>query len=898
MQRFSRESTVQETVADFGDTALAERSRMPPPRKSACACGLAAGLALVVGAITSGGANSSARSAPAADCPWIGSNASPDQKAALVLAHMTLDEKLQIITATRPSTGIPRLCLPGVYQQGGPGGVNGNLSGVTQLPAPISLAASWDANLAKLYGGVIGAEERTKGTSLVGAPTVNVARNPLNGRTYEAYGEDPYLAGQMAAGTIQGIQSQNIMAMVKHYAAYNQESGRLSLVATVDERTMREIYLPAFETAVKLAKPAAVMCSYTRLNGTPSCANDWLNNQVLKRDWGFRGIVANDFTAQNQSTAAQDANGGLDYELPAPSRYATPLRTALASGEVSQARLDDMVLRILHSMFATGLVDKPVTGSADAIATTSAHQEIGLEVSKAGTVLLQNTDHVLPLSDRDKNILVAGPDASTYPVTSGGLSAGTVADSIVTPLAGITARAGSAHVQYVEGVEPVTPYNALLPGLPNVPQSTLSTPSGDPGIQSTFYDSSNMVLGTRTDKSINFDWNIRFVGAIYPNGRNAPPPGTTSEQWDGRFTAPGSGTYTFEIIVSGNATVTMDGKQVASVTSSGQSQWTMELAGGSTHTLRVKANVPTNGRIKLGWQPPAGVVAPAITAAADQARSADVAIVFANDYAQEGARSVNDLFNDRPSLSLPGNQNALIDAVARANPNTIVVLNTGSAVLMPWENEVKSIIESWYPGQSAGTAIASVLFGDTDPSGRLPVSFPASENDTPTAGDLTRYPGVRNQVTYSEGLDIGYRWYDARKITPLFPFGYGLSYTTYRYDHLQVMPTVVRDTKPIRVTFRLTNTGSRASTGIAQIYLSLPASTGEPPKRLVGWARVSLQPGESQSVEVTIDPNAVNHPLSYWNTATHAWTTARGAYIVMVAGSAGSIAQTETITVR
>ncbi|MDQ7903685.1 glycoside hydrolase family 3 C-terminal domain-containing protein [Phytohabitans sp. ZYX-F-186] len=823
-------------------------------------------------------------------CPWVGSASSPDVKAAQVLARMTQDEKFQVITASRPPTGIPRLCIPGVYQQGGPGGVNQTVKGVTQLPAPLGLAATFDTGLAEQYGAVIGAEERAKGVSMVGAPTLNIDRTPLHGRNYETYGEDPALAGALGASTIQGIQSQDIIAMVKHYAVYNQQTNRFTLNATVDERVIREIYLPAFEDAIKNGGANAVMCSYTSINGEAACGNDWLLNDVLKGDWSFPGVVAPDWGAHTRHnlTAEQVANGGLDYEIPSANVFNTPLRNAVANGQVSQARLDEMAFRALRAIFAAGLVDNPV-GTAQPVATTPENQAVGRATAEQGTVLLKNDKDVLPLRNQTRNIAVFGPGASTYPITTGGPSAGVAADSIVTPLDGIKSRAGSsASVRYLEGVEPVTPHNALLPGLPNVPQSTLTTPDGKPGLQGAYFNGdATTPVATRVDRSVNFDWAQGRALGLYPNGQNPPPAGTNRQEWTGTFTAPGNGNYTFDITATGATQVTVDGVQVASVTPTGgaaQTQsWTAKLKAGSTHTVKISSRIANSGQIKFGWQPPKGVVDPEVASAARAAKDADVAIVFATDWGTE--------WNDRPALNLPGNQDALIAAVAKANKNTIVVLNTGGPVLMPWVDDARAILEGWYAGQSAGTAIASVLWGDTDPAGRLPITFPARADKTPTS-DPARFPGIGDEVSYGEGLQVGYRWYDAQQVKPLFPFGHGLSYTDFKLRDLQV--TNLPGEGNVAVNVDVTNTGKRTGTQVVQLYLTTPASAGEPPRQLRAFAKVTLGPGKTEQVAMTLDPR----DFAYWNSDADTWQVDPGRYTVKVGTSSRDLPLSAQVTVK
>ena len=668
---------------------------------------------------------------PPTGCPWVGSTAPVADRVAQLLAQMTQAQKVSMLHgsgSTSPYVGdvnaIPSLCIPAMGLHDGPEGVGDGFTGVTQLPAPVAAAATWDTSLEKQYGTVAGNEFAGKGVAVGLGPTLNIDRDPRWGRAFETFSEDPYLTAQMATADIQGIQSQGVMAQAKHVAVYNQETNRNtpSDNAVIDTRTLQELYLPAFQAAVSKGAAASVMCAYSSVNGVYACQNPYLLNTALYQQAGFGGFVTSDWGATH-STAAS-ANAGMTMEMPGSDYFGASLTSALAAGTVTQATLNTMVGRVLTQMFAFGLFDKAPSGSTGATVTTAAHQATGTQVAQQGTVLLKNSG-VLPLSTgTTHSIAVIGSDASTGVMSVGGGSAGVTSSGTVTPLTGIQNRAGSG------------------------------------------------------------------VNVQYNDGSNT-------------------------------------------------------------------------------------------TTAAALAKSSDVAIVFASYGESEGS--------DIGSIDLPGNLNSLITQVAAANPKTIVVLNTGSAVTMPWLGQVSAVMENWYAGQGVGTALAQLIFGDADFSGKLPITFPASLADVP-ASTTAQWPGTNGTVQYSEGLDVGYRWYDAKNKTPLFPFGFGLSYTGFGFSGLQVGAPDAAGNVTVKAT--VTNTGSREGAEIAQLYLGDPASTGEPAKQLKGFQRVDLQPGAGQQVSFGLTA----HDLAYWNTTSNGWTAASGAYQVMVGDSSRSLPLTGSFT--
>ena len=689
---------------------------------------------------------------------------SPDARAHELVAAMSLADKIAMVHQAQPDgfhygaagwiPANPALCVPDLVLNDAGQGVADFQQGTTPFPAPIAQSASWDPALQRQFGQALGQEAFNKGINVMLAPGMEIDRVPMNGRNWEYMSEDPYMAGRAAAAIVQGIQSNPVIATVKHYVANSQETNRNTDSADVDERTFQEIYAAPYETAVRQGHPGSVMCSYNRVNGIYACENPYTLG-VLKNQFGFDGFVMSDWGATHSTVPS--ANAGLDMEMNGTpgTFFGSALQSAVQAGQVPAARLDDMVVRIVRAMFAVGIFDHPAAAQPAAWAanvSTPEHVALARTISEEGTVLLKNAGSVLPLSGQGQRIALIGPAAGQVGAEesyNGG---------------------GSGHVP-LGGVFPVV---SPLQGITQRAQAN--------GDLVTFADGTAM--------------------------------------------------------------------------------------------------------------------ADAIAAA----KAADVAVLFANDQESEGV--------DRPDLTLGNgafctlvgcaagtvNQDQLISQVAAANPNTIVVLDTGGPVLMPWLDQVKALLEAWYPGAEDGNAIAALLFGDVDPGARLPETFPRAIADLPTTTP-PQYPGVNDSAgvphsRYSEGLLVGYRWYDARGITPLFPFGFGLSYTTFDYNRLTVAPAA--GSSPVAtVGVDVSNTGQRSGADVPQLYIADPASTGEPPKQLAGYAKVRLDPGQTTHVTFTIDRRA----LSHWDTGTHAWQVTRGCYQVMVGHSERDIALAGTVAV-
>lgn len=794
----------------------------------------AALLAVMVLALSGPGvvkaALAASRASSSTQCPWVGSHQPIARRVAEVMDHMTLSDEITLVEGQGTNkpyvfymAGIPRLCIPPMGLEDGPNGVGDGLTGVTQLPAGVSLAATFDPSLAYHYGQVVGAEEAGKGASVNLGPTVNIDRDPRWGRSFETYTEDPRLNAVLATHEIKGVQSRGVMAQVKHYDAYNQETNRNTPKddVIVSKRVLHEIYMPAFEAAVKQARVASIMCAYSTVNGKYSCQNPYLLTKVLRDEWNFPGFVTSDYAAIHSLSAA---TAGTDMEQPFSTYFGKPLKQAVESGKIPRAVLNTMVQRILTEMFRFGLFKHLPKGSTSATVTTPAHQALARQVAERGTVLLKNRDASLPLSaSHAGSVAVIGPAASASPSYGGGGSAYVIPSKTISPLQGIRSSAGSGtHVIYRQGLPTDT-------SLPLIPSSALSKPYHGTG-----------------------------SGGNYTARLKAPQTGT----YVLAYTNPCGCYSAANLYLNGKEILSNPGTPPVDTYSAA-----VHLRAGHTYTLKLTG--PTSN---LRWGTPSHL-ASGIKKAVAAARSASTAVVIVSDDTESEAA-------DRPSLDLPSAQNELISEVARANPHTVVVVNAGAPVAMPWLDQVAAVVDAWYPGQTSGTALANVLFGKVDPGGHLPVTFPKSLSQVP-AHTQARFPGVGGKVHYSEGLKVGYRWYDSKGIKPMFPFGYGLSYTRFRFSNLHLSPSTVDGVHPVHLSATITNVGKSAGSDVAQLYLKDPAAAGEPPRQLVGFQRVKLAPGHSARVHFTVSPR----DTWWWDQAEGGWSQSAGTYRVYVGDS-------------
>ncbi|WP_406511780.1 glycoside hydrolase family 3 C-terminal domain-containing protein [Streptomyces sp. NBC_00161] len=774
-------------------------------------------------------APATAAAAPAGARP--GSTARID----VLLERLTLEEKTALLHGGRDPAplgqagylpGVPRLGIPALRLADGPAGVR-VARPATALPAPVMLASAFDPALAREYGRVIGREGRALGQDVLLSPMANLIRTPYAGRNFETFAEDPRLTADLVAETVRGIQDEGLIATVKHFALGNQEQGRDTVDVVAAEQTLHETELRGFEAAVA-AGAGAVMGAYNKVNGTYACENKPLLDELLRGRWGFGGWVMSDWDAAHSTVAAIGA--GLDMEMPGGTHFGGSLQEAVRGGSVHEDTVDLAVRRILATMDRFGLLSAhpPARPARDA----AAGARVARRVATAGAVLLHNEHATLPLTGAAaRSIAVIGP-TGRVPFVSGGGSAHVVPDKALSPLDAIRQRAGNGSTVLHALGEDL--YGRPLPAKLLTPAADLDERRVDAGRS---WSHEGEFTLTADD-----EWTL----LVHYTGKR---PGV---RLDGEELFP-IRQGVAEYFAGGLVGRAPDGLAVR--------RRTLALTAG-THRLAVFAEGGDKGqRFRLRHTTKATRAADLAEAVktAEQARSV---VLFAYEDATEGT--------DRTSLGLPGGQARLIEAVAAANPRTAVVLNTSSSTTMPWLSRTGAVLQMYYPGQEGAAATADILFGDVDPGGRLTQTFPADEHATPVAGDPLRYPGVGGRQEYTEGIHVGHRWYDAQQVAPLFPFGHGLSYTTWEYEKLSVRP----ERGGLRVEFTVRNTGRRKGTEVAQVYVgpSAELKLDQPVRALAGYRRLTLEPGEAQQVVLDVDARA----LSSWDPERHAWVLGSG----------------------
>ncbi|MFJ7590066.1 beta-glucosidase [Streptomyces sp. NPDC097617] len=752
-----------------------------------------------------------------------------------LLERLTLDEKTALLHGARdPASlgqagyvpGVPRLGIPALRLADGPAGVR-VARPATALPAPVLLASAFDPALAREYGRVIGREGRALGQDVLLAPMVNLIRTPYAGRNFETFAEDPHLTADLVGEMIRGIQDEGLIATVKHFALNNQEHGRDTVDVIAAEQTLHETELRGFEAAVA-AGAGAVMGAYNKVNGVHACESKPLLDELLRGSWGFDGWVMSDWDATHSTVAAIGA--GLDMEMPGGTHFGGPLREAVRGGSVPESAVDLAVHRILAAMDRFGLL--AARPAARPPRDSAAGARTARKVATAGAVLLRNEHGTLPLTGAAaRSIAVIGPTGQV-PFVGGGGSAQVVPDGAAAPLTAIRKRAGNgAAVHYALGEDV---YGRPLPAKLLTPAAGLDDRAVAPG---RVWSHEGEFRLTADD-----EWTL----LVHYTGKRPVV------RLDGEELFPVRQGVA-EYFAGGLLGSAPDGMSVR--------RRTLALTAG-THRLAVTAEGGDKGQRFRLRHTTGAIRAADLAEAVRTATSAHSVVLFAYEDATEG--------RDRTSLALPGGQERLIEAVAAANPRTTVVLNTSSSTTMPWLARTGAVLQMYYPGQEGAGATADLLFGDVDPGGRLTQTFPADERATPVGGDPLRYPGVGGRQQYSEGVHVGHRWYDAQRVTPLFPFGHGLSYTTWHYEKLTVRP----QRGGLRVEFTVRNTGRRKGTEVAQVYVgpSRELELDQPVRALAGYRRLVLAPGEAQRVTVDIGARA----LSSWDPERHAWVLGSG----------------------
>ena len=798
-----------------------------------------------------------------------------------LLSQMTLDEKISMLAGADlwHSVPVPRLGIPHFKTTDGPNGARGAWGNMgpesVATPVGIALGATWNPDLVQKIGNVLADELEAKGAHILLAPTVNIHRTPIAGRNFECYSEDPFLSGTLASAYIKGIQEKGRGACIKHFVANDQEFERFSMSSEVDERTLREIYLEPFRIAVRNSNPWAVMSAYNRVNGTYACENDHTLREILKGEWKFEGIVMSDwFGTYDEAVPA----GGLDLEMPGPARWMAKdlVQKALDNGTLTMEALDDKVRRLLGVLEKAGLFENPEL-QPERSENKPEHRAIVREAAREAIVLLKNEDGLLPLQ-KTKSIAVIGPYARTAQVLGGG-SAGVTPHYATSPFDGIRIRGGDKIK--VETAPGCVIYKTLPPPAPE----TIFTRDEQAGLNVSLFDNtdfSGQPAYTEVTSRTQFGWFDRSVPKVNQEA--------FSLRMEGFFMPQESGPHTFALNSIGSARLFIDEKLVidhSSASVSGQQETAeIELTAHKGYPIRMEYVWKGNPRwrsVSLGYLPPQ---APDLMAEAiNLARRSDTVVLIAglnHEWESEGF--------DRVDMKLPGEQDELIQRVAAANPNTIVVLNVGSAVEMPWIDKVPAVLQLWYDSQEQGNALADVLFGDVNPSGKLPTTFPVRLQDNPA---YTNYPGENGKVRYGEGIFVGYRYYDKKEIKPRFPFGHGLSYTTFKYSNLRLSAKSITPNELLEVTMDITNTGNVTGKEIVQLYVrDVKATFARPEKELKAFTKVELAPGATKTITFSLDREA----FWYFNVLKNTWATEPGDFEILVGSSSRDIRLSESFT--
>jgi len=813
-----------------------------------------------------------------------------------LLGQMTREEKVLLLGGLDGwhTVAIKRLGIPSLKMTDGPNGArggsfNGEVTAAC-FPAGIALASTWNPELVGRVGQALGQEAKTKGAHVLLAPTVNIHRSPLSGRNFECYSEDPYLTARMAVAYINGVQSEGVGTSVKHYICNDSEFERYSISSEVDERTLREIYMPPFQAAIREANSWTIMASYNRVNGIPASEHPGLLTEILRDEWGYDGVVVSDWYLSVKSTAAS-VNAGLDLQMPGPPIWRDELLLqAVERGEVKDETLDRSVRRLLHLLLKAGVFEHPEKAPEQAIDLPE-HRALIRQAAAEGMVLLKNERNVLPLRRETlKSIAVIGPNARVARIMAGG-SARVRAHYAITPYEGIVVKVGQGvQIGYEEGCT----NHKMLPLL-KAEQVLAATEGSEHGWLCEFFNNAELAgspVSTWISKSSEHTWHgVVGDGVDYES---------FSMRATAQFTPVEAGKYTFSLVSAGLSRFFVDGDLVVD-------NWQKQTYGGtyfgfgSTEVIGAREMVAGHeyrlvieyskhqiiqiAAVRLGGLAPE---APdAIERAVALAKRSDVALIFAglsSEWESEGF--------DRPHIDLVGRQNELIERVATANKKTIVVLNTGSPIAMPWLEQVAAVVEAWYPGQECGNAIADVLFGDVNPSGKLTETFPVRLEDNPA---YINYPGDNGKVCYGEGLFVGYRYYEKKKIAPLFSFGFGLSYTTFEYDGLRLSAREIGAQDTLQVSIDVTNTGTQTGQEVVQVYVrDVAASLHRPNKELKAFAKVQLEPGERKTVTMTLGRDA----LAYYDDLEHTWVAEAGEFEVLIGSSSQDIKATAMFTLR
>jgi beta-glucosidase len=804
-----------------------------------------------------------------------------------LLKELTLEEKVALCAGSDAwhGTPIPRLDIPALKMTDGPNGARGNAtSGKTAASFPVgsAMASTWNTELIGEVGRALGQEVKSKGAQILLGPTINLHRTPLGGRNFECFSEDPYLTGELAIAFVKGVQSEGVGACVKHFVCNESEYQRHFISSDVDERTLRELYLLPFEMAINEAKPWSVMSSYNRINGVFASSNEYLLRDVLKGEWNFDGLVVSDWGAALET--AENAVGGLDLEMPGPTRTrGDALVKAVQEGSVSEALIDDSVRRILDVMVRAGKFEHPEEAPEEAIDLPE-HRDLARRTAEEGMVLIRN-EGILPLQKAElKRIAVIGPNAKTGQIQGGGSSV-VLPHYQVMPLDALQSHFDAVTIDYEIGCT----NHKYIP----VPEPGLLYADSDlnvSGIRLQMYAGPEFKGDAVIDRQIK-----RRPTSLLPLNmmtRDVLERGF-SAVLTATLVAEQSGDYQFGLLSAGLARALVDGEtiidnwdeQIPGDSFFGQGSAekcaSMHLQSGQHYQFRIEfCDEPEKSMtgIRYGIMEP--VADDSIERAVAAAATADAVILMAGsnpDWETEG--------NDRLDLDLPGEQNLLIERVLAANSNTVVVLNNGGTVAMPWLEEAAAVLQVWLPGQEFGNALVNILTGTTNPSARMPTTIPRRLQDTP---GFDNYPGENGHVQYGERMFMGYRWYDTRDIEPLIPFGHGLSYTQFEYSDLELAATSGQ--APVNVTLQIKNTGNRAGKEVVQIYVhDLQASVQRPDQELKAFRKIELDCNEAMSVELDLPERA----FAFWDEGSRTWRVEPGEFEIRIGASSRDIRLTQ-----
>ncbi|TID17414.1 glycoside hydrolase family 3 protein [Venturia nashicola] len=815
-------------------------------------------------------------------------------------AQLSLEEQVALLSGADfwRTVALPHRGIPSMKTTDGPSGARGeffvNGTPAALFPCGISLAATWNTELVEEVGQHLGEETKARGADVLLAPTVCIHRAPLGGRNFESFSEDPFLTGKLAANFIRGVQSQQVAATIKHFVANEQETHRMTVDSIVQERPLREIYLKPFEIAIRDCSPWALMTSYNLVNGIHADVNDFILRTVLRDEWKYDGTIISDWTALTDDTGVKSIQAGCDLEMPGPAkRRGRRVVPAVESGEISSNDVERAAGNILHLIERTKGLDEPTEKperANDNPATRSIIRQAGVE----GLTLLKNDGNVLPIKNA-KKIAVIGPNAKRA-IVGGGGSAKVNPYYTVTPFEGIAA-ATDAEVVFAQGSE----NPKWLP----LASRYCKTPNGKQGVFLEFFrgdkfqgeplfaqhkETTDLYLWDSAPKAVLPDYSFRVKASLTPE--------TT-------------GVHTFSLSSVGPGRLFLNGELFIdnwNWTEEGEAMFddskdirkAIQLEAGVSITIVVEstseirplakksiAGTHGYGGCRIGYQEE--VKTNMLEEAVQTAKESDVAVVIVgldNEWESEGY--------DRQTMDLPkdGSQDRLIEAVFAANPNTVVINQSGSPVAMPWADKVPAILQAWYQGQEAGNALGDVLFGKHSPSGKLPTTFPRRLEDTPA---YHNWPGENLKVVYGEGIYVGYRHYERTKIEPLFPFGHGLTYTHFSYGEVRISERFLSNSSPLVISVPITNDGVIAAHEVVQLYIrDVKSRLPRPDKELQGFAKIFLQPGETKMVQLAID----KHSVGYYDTSLASWIAEEGLFHVLIGASSADIRSSASFEVE